>query len=239
MIAAGTNFSLHYRFLKGDLRAYVRNKEFQFFLSLAGMAFVVVVLDTYFNNYYEHAGVAVQKSLFQVVSILTTTGYGTADYQQWGFSSQFTIFMLMFFGGCAGSTAGGIKVYRIYLLVKFVFSEITRLLHPHAVVPVRIGDNVVPREVVTNVLGFFVLFIVIFMVAVLVMSAMGLDLKTSFGAVAATLANIGPGLGAVGPSHNYAQVPIAGKWFLTALMLMGRLELFTVIILLSPSYWRK
>ncbi len=238
MVAAGTNFSLHYRFLKGDFKAYFRNQEFVFFISLIGVATLLVGVDTYLHH-YKNVFQSLQKSLFQVVSIVTTTGYGTADYEQWSFSSQFILFMLMFFGGCAGSTGGGIKMLRIHLLAKFVFSEITRLVHPHAVVPVRAGKIAVPREVVTNVVGFFILFVLIFVFGVLVMSLMGLDMPTSFGCVAATLGNIGPGLGDVGPTDNYARIPAAGKWFLSLLMLMGRLEIYTVIILLSPSYWKK
>jgi len=238
MLLAGTNFALHYRFFRGDFKAYFRNKEFLFFLSIIGMAAVIIGVDVYFNQ-HRSVPATVQKTLFQVVSIVTTTGYGTADYEQWNFSSQFTLFMLMFFGGCAGSTGGGMKMIRIFILVKFVFSEITRLLHPHAVVPVRIGESVIPREVVTNVLGFFILFILTFMVGVLVMSSLGLDMATSFGSVAATLGNIGPGLGGVGPTDNYANIPLAGKWVLCLLMLMGRLEIFTVIILLAPHYWHK
>lgn len=238
MIIAGTNFSLHYRFVKGDFKAYFRNQEFLFFLSLIGLATLLIGIDTYFNH-YRNIPEAFQKSLFQVTAILTTTGYGTADYEQWAFSSQFILFMLMFFGGCAGSTGGGIKMLRIYLLVKFVFSEITRLVHPHAVVPVRMGNVAVPREVAANVVGFFILFVMIFVLGVFVMSSMGLDMPTSLGCVAATLGNIGPGLGNVGPTDNYTGIPTVGKWFLTLLMLIGRLEIYTVIILLSPSYWKK
>ena len=237
MLLAGTSFSLHYRFLKRDFKAYWRSQEFLFFLSIIGVAFLIIAIDTFFR--YANAGQTIQHTLFQVVSIVTTTGYGTADYEQWSFSSQFTLFMLMFFGGCAGSTGGGMKIIRIFLLVRFVYSEITRLLHPHAVVPVRIGDSVVPREVVLNVLGFFVLFILLFAVGVLVMSSLGLDLASASGSVVASLANIGPGLGSVGPTDNYAHIPLAGKWVLSILMLMGRLELFTVIILLSPFFWHK
>jgi trk system potassium uptake protein TrkH len=238
MLIAGTNFALHYRFMKGDWKAYLRNHEFLFFMSLVGLATFFIGIDTYINHYHDLAE-TVQKSLFQVVAILTTTGYGTADYEQWSFSSQFILFMLMFFGGCAGSTGGGIKMLRIHILVKSVFAEITRLLHPHAVVPVRIGGQTVPREVVANIVGFLILFVMIYVVSVFIMSSMGLDMATSFGSVAATLGNIGPGLGSVGPTDNYAQIPTAGKWYLTFLMLSGRLELYTVIILLSPSFWRK
>jgi trk system potassium uptake protein TrkH len=238
MIVAGSNFSLHYRFLKGDFKVYFRNQEFLFFISLIGLATAVVCTDTLLHH-YEDFGHGLRDSTFQVVSILTTTGYSTADYEQWSFSSQFVLLMLMFFGGCAGSTGGGMKMYRIHVVVKFVFREITRLLHPHAVVPVRLGKEAVDREIVANVIGYFILFVLIFVVGVYVMSAMGLDMATSFGAVAASLSNIGPGLGAVGPTDNYAHLPAAGKWFLAALMLIGRLEVFTVIILFSPSYWRK
>ncbi len=237
MILAGTNFSLHYRFLRRDFRAYVNSQEFLFYLSVIGVATLIVGAGVF--GHYDSVWRTLQHSLFQVTSIVTTTGFGTADYEQWGFSSQFTLYMLMFFGGCAGSTGGGIKMARIYLLVRFVFSEITRLIHPHAVVPVRIGNNVVPRDVMTNILGFFVLFMLVFVAGVLVMAVIGLDMPTAFGAVAATLANIGPGLGDVGPTDNYTQIPVAGKWVLSLLMLMGRLELFTVIILLSPFYWQK
>jgi trk system potassium uptake protein TrkH len=145
----------------------------------------------------------------------------------------------MFIGGCAGSTGGGMKVIRIYLLTKFVFSEIVRLLHPHAVVPVRIGKTVVNRDVVMNVFGFFILYIFIFVFSVFVMAEIGLDIVSAFGAVAAALGNIGPGLGSVGPTDNYAHIPFLGKWILSFLMLMGRLEVFTVVILFSPSFWQK
>ena len=131
------------------------------------------------------------------------------------------------------------KIMRILLLIKFVFREITRLIHPHAVVAVRVGDAVIPREVMTNVLGFFVIFILLFILGVIIMSALGLDLATSLGSVAAALANIGPGLGNVGPTDNYAQIPMLGKWVLSFLMLTGRLEIFTVMILFSRSYWQK
>ncbi|UCG53833.1 MAG: TrkH family potassium uptake protein [Candidatus Latescibacterota bacterium] len=238
MILAGTNFALHYRFIKGDFRAYFRSQEFLFFLSIIGIAAVIIGIDT-FSHHYKDVPLTLQKTLFQVVALLTTTGYGTADYEQWSFTSQFVLFVLMFLGGCAGSTGGGMKIMRIHLLVKFVFSEITRLLHPHAVKPVRIGPNAIPRDVVSNVLGFFITFMLLFILGVLVMSALGLDMATSFGAVAATINNIGPGLGGVGPTDNYAGIPLVGKWVLAFLMLVGRLEVFTVIILFSPSYWRK
>ena len=238
MILAGANFALHYRLLRGDIRAYVRNKEFLFYMSIIGLALILVGLDTFFTQYGD-VPLAFRKTLFQVVSIMTTTGYGTADYEQWAFTAQFVLFVLMFVGGCAGSTGGGMKVMRIHVLIKFVINEITHLLHPHAIRPVRLGESAIPRDVVSNVVGFFITFIFIFIVGVLVMAALGLDMATSFGAVAATMNNIGPGLGDVGPIDNYAHIPAVGKWVLAFLMLAGRLEVFTVIILFSPSYWQK
>jgi trk system potassium uptake protein TrkH len=238
MVAAGTNFSLHYRALRGDWKAYIRNQEFLFFLSLIGIASVVIGIDT-FINHFDGVGKTARDTVFQVVAILTTTGYGTADFEQWSFGSQFVLLILMFFGGCAGSTGGGMKMMRAHLLVKFVLAEITRLVHPRAVVPVRIGKQAVDRDVVANVVGFFILYMIIFVVGVFAMATMGLDMATAFGSVAATLNNIGPGLGAVGPTDNYAHIPTTGKWLLTFFMLAGRLEVYTVIILLSPSFWKK
>ena len=237
MLVAGTNFSLHYRFLKGDFKAYFRNQEFLFFISLIGVATLAILADTAFR--YDSVGRALRDTVFQVTAILTTTGYGTADYETWSFSSQFVLFILMFFGGCAGSTGGGIKMLRVQVLVKFVYTEILRLIHPRAVIPVRVGKQALEREVVANIVGFFILFVLIFVIGVYIMTTMGLDMPTSFGAVAASLSNIGPGLGNVGPTDNYSQIPTTGKWVLSLLMLMGRLELYTVLVLFSPSYWKK
>lgn len=238
MFLAGSNFALHYRFLRGDWSAYFRNREFHIYLAILGGAMLLIGIDTIFTQ-YDSIGRALRDTMFQVVSIVTTTGFGTADYEQWSYSSQFILFGLMFIGGSAGSTAGGMKIMRIYLMLKLIVNEITQLIHPHAVLPVRQDGVTVPREVVTNIAGFFMLFMTIFATGVLIMSFLGLDLLSSLGAVVACLGNIGPGLGTVGPTDNFASIPPLGKWFLTFLMLMGRLEVFTVVILFSPSYWRK
>ncbi|MDM8520649.1 TrkH family potassium uptake protein [Anaerolineales bacterium HSG6] len=238
MFLAGVNFSLHYRFIKGDWKAYWKNKEFRYYLLIIFLAILLIGIDTFVHQ-YDTISEAFRYTSFQVLAIVTTTGFGTADYEQWSASSQFVIFILMFIGGSAGSTSGGIKVMRVYLLFKFVLSEITRLIHPHAVVPVRLNNTTVPRDVVFNVLSFFVLFISIYVLGVFFMTLLGLDLITSFGAVVACLGNIGPGLNQVGPTDNYAHIPDMGKWILSFLMLVGRLEIFTVMVLFSPSYWRK
>lgn len=238
MLSAGLSFSLHYRLLRGSIRPYWDSREARLFLALAGGATLFLGLDVFLNHVH-HLEPAFRQSLFQAVSILTTTGYGTADYEQWSLTSQFILFCFMFIGGCAGSTAGGIKVIRLFILIQFVRAEFKRLIHPSGVIPVRVGPLVIPREVAHNVLGFFVLVAMLFVAGVLILTLLGIDLVTSFGAVAACIGNIGPGLGSVGPSGNYAHLPAAAKWMLAFFMLMGRLEIFTVLVLLAPSYWRK
>lgn len=238
MFLAGANFSLHYRFLLGKWNAYRIDREFMVYVGIIGVATLLIGMDVWWNT-YENLADAFRHSLFQVVSIQTTTGYGTADYEQWSQSSHFILFVLMFIGGSAGSTGGGMKVIRIYLLFKFSVSEFTRLLHPTAVVPVRMRNTAIPRDVITNILGFFVLFMFIYVIGVLIMTMLGLNILTAMGAVAATLGNIGPGLEDVGPTDNYAFIPTAGKWILSLFMLMGRLEIFTVLVLFSPAYWKK
>ncbi len=238
MLIAGTNFSLHYHWLKGDFKSLWKSEEFRFYISLITGVTLLISIDTYMNVYGDTFE-TIQYTLFQVVSIVTTTGYGTADYEQWSASSQILLFALMFVGGCAGSTGGGMKVLRIYLLVKFSYSEIVKMIHPQAVVPIRIGSTIVDRKVMINIAGFFVIFALLTVIGSVIMAFMGLDILTALGAVTATINNIGPGLNKVGPTDNYAFIPDAGKWFLSFFMLMGRLELFTVIVLLAPSYWKK
>jgi trk system potassium uptake protein TrkH len=148
-------------------------------------------------------------------------------------------FILLFFGGCAGSTGGGIKSIRHLLLYKNSVLELKRLVHPRAIIPVRINERAISPEIINNVLAFFLLYILIFVFGSVVMSLLGLDFITAFGSVATCLGNVGPGMGTVGPISNFAHLPDAGKWFLTFLMLLGRLELFTVLIIFSPSFWRK
>ncbi len=238
MIIAGTNFALHYRLLRGKVNVYKHDREAMFFIGVIAVASLIIGVDVWQRNGHQIA-TAAQHSIFQVVSIVTTTGYGTADYEQWSVLSQIILLLLMFAGGCAGSTGGGIKMIRIMILFKFGFNELKRLLHPQAVLPVRIGNSVIPREIVTNISGFFLFYMALFILGVLIMAALGLDLITAIGSVTATISNIGPGLGGVGPTDNYALIPSAGKWVLSFLMLVGRLELFTVLILFSPSFWKK
>ena len=187
--------------------------------------------------------IGVEKSfrdaLFQVVSIITTTGYVTADYLQWQPILTILIFALFFFGGSAGSTGGGIKIMRIVLLIKNSYYELRRMIHPNAVIPVRFNKHAVSDQIITNVLAFFMFYVIVFFFSTIVFTLFDPDLDSSMGAVATCLGNIGPGLGNVGPVLNFANVAPTGKWFLSFLMLLGRLELFTVLVLFSPSFWRK
>jgi trk system potassium uptake protein TrkH len=238
MIIAGINFSLHFKALKGNLKSYINSSETLFFLTLIVLGSSLIALDIFLFNDY-NISKSIQKALFQAVSILTTTGYGTDNYEAWGPSSQVILFIFMFLGGCAGSTGGAMKIIRSLVLIKFGLNEIKRLLHPQAVLPVRIGHRTIPNEIVAQIAGFFLIYMSLFVIGVLFMSLLGLDFETSLGSVAATIGNIGPGLGLVGPTDNYAHLPQTGKWFLSFLMLVGRLEIYTVIVILTPTFWKK
>lgn len=238
MIIAGLNFSLHFRALKGDLKSYWQDSEVRFFMSLIAFGIGLILVDlTLLHDYNLTEGL--QKGAFQVVSIITTTGYGTDDYELWSPSSQLILFLFMFLGGCAGSTGGGMKIVRALVVLKFGLREIKQMVHPNAVYLVRINRKKIPREIVTNIAGFFILFVMLFVIGVVVMTLQGLHFTSALGSVAASIGNIGPGLGSVGPTDNYAHVSAFGKWFLSFLMLAGRLEIYTVIVLLTPVFWRK
>jgi trk system potassium uptake protein TrkH len=170
---------------------------------------------------------------------MTTTGFCTEDFDRWPGASKVILVLLMFIGGCAGSTGGGIKNIRILVVLKKVLREIRLFMQPQAVVKVKIGEAPVTQEVISHISGFFCVFLLIFAAGTLVMTFFTPDLQTALTSVIATLGNIGPGLGGVGAVQNYSAIPVGGKVFLTAFMLLGRLELYTVLIVLLPSYWRK
>ncbi len=238
MLIAGINFALHYQMLTGQPLAFWRNAECRFFLGLVLLLTLVVTFNIHGRIY---AGLleALRFGAFQVVSIITTTGFGTADYARWPTLSQVILLICMFIGGSAGSTAGGMKCLRIMLVLKFCYKEFFVLIHPHAVHHVKIGGKTVSDDVMRSVLGFLALYIALFTVSAIILAGLGLDMVTAFGAVAATIGNIGPGFGAVGPAENFAGIPYLGKWLLIWCMLLGRLEIYTVMILLIPEFWRK
>jgi len=238
MFLAGTNFTLSYFALHFKFGKVFKNEEFRYYLGFIILFTVAITFALwYFEGYNPEK--SFRDSLFQVVSIITTTGYVTANYLKWMPFVIVMIFALMFFGGSAGSTGGSIKIVRVTLLLKNSYQELKRIIHPNAIIPVRINGKSVPPQIISNILAFVVFYMLISIISTIVISALGYDLETSLGAVAATLGNIGPGLGLVGPVENYAHIPIFGKWFLSFLMLIGRLELFTVLVLFSPAFWKK
>ena len=238
MLLAGVNFALHFKFLKGNFRVFGRDPECRIFLFILAALILLVTCNIY-GTVYHSIGGAFRRAAFQVTSIITTTGFVTSDYAQWPALSQIILFLCMFIGAMAGSTGGAVKVIRIILLVKYGFREIFRLAHPHAVRSIKLGRKPVPEEVLSSMWGFFILYVGLFIVAVIVMSSLGLDVVTSFASVAATIGIVGPGFGLVGPVRNYLTIPDLGKWVLTFCMLIGRLEIYTVIVMLAPAYWRK
>jgi trk system potassium uptake protein TrkH len=174
-----------------------------------------------------------------VVSIITTTGYATADYELWPPLPQAILLFCMFLGASAGSTGGGMKCMRIMVLLKHVHIELIHLIHPRSVKHLKLGGRVVSDDIARSVWGFFILYLGLFIVSAFIMAGMGVDVVTSFAAVAATIGNIGPGLGEVGPADNYAHLPDLAKLLLTLCMLLGRLEIYTVIVLFVPEFWRR
>ncbi len=239
MFLAGVNFSLHYFALKFKFKKVFNNEEFRYYLGFVLSFTFALTLIVFFGNLGLDFEKSFRDALFQVVSLITTTGFVTADYLQWGSLGIVLVFMMMFFGGSAGSTGGGVKIVRIVMLLKNSLMEFKRLLHPHAIIPVRLNHRAIKPEIVTNVLAFIVVYILTFVIGTVIMSSLGLDLDSAMGSVIASLGNIGPGIGSVGPVENFAHIPWIGKWVLSFLMLMGRLELFTVMIIFTPVFWKK
>jgi trk system potassium uptake protein TrkH len=237
MLLAGINFSLHYKLIKGELTLFGKDPECRVFLSLVALFIVLVTLDIH-GVIYNSLSKAFRYAAFQVSSIITTTGFVTADYDQWPAFSKTLLLLCMFLGAMAGSTGGGMKIMRIMLIVKHCYREIFRIIHPHAITSVKLGRKPIPADVLSGIWGFFFLFLGLFLVSVLIMTSLGLDMISAIGSVAASIGNIGPGLELVGPSKNYVAIPLLGKWILIFCMLLGRLEIYTVIVLLMPAYWK-
>lgn len=238
MFMGGMNFALHFRMLRGDFISLFRDSEFRFYAGIILLFTLITTLCIWHDN-YESVWRSLSQAAFQVVSICTTTGFATADYEMWLPLPQALLFFLMFLGGSAGSTAGGMKCMRILLLLKQGYHELLRLVHPRAVKRVKLGGRLVPPDVLSGVVGFFILYVLLYVLSAFIMTALGMDVLSALASVAACIGNIGPGLGTVGPAENYAHVPMLGKWVLVFDMLLGRLEIYTVIILFVPEFWRK
>lgn len=238
MFLAGVNFFLHYQALKGTPRAYLKDSEFKFY---AGTVFIVIGLIVADVAYLYPGDIlrALRDSVFTVIAIVTTTGFGTANFVEWPEFSKFLLVALMVMGGSAGSTAGGSKCLRVQIFFKAGYRELKRILHPAAIIPVRVGKRVIPDSAVASVLGFITCIAGLFLVSASALTFMDIDILTSCTAVIACIFNIGPGLGKVGPVENFGFMPGTAKFILSACMILGRLEVYTVLVLLIPDFYKK
>lgn len=238
MFIAGANFALHYRTLYTDRYSLIKDNEFKFY-TLITLTATALLTFSLWNDMGENILTSFRYAIFQVVTIITTTGYATTDFNMWTDSARIVLLAVMFIGGCAGSTAGGIKVVRFLLLLKYSQNALFRSIHPKAVKPIKFNDKTVPEDVMQAIVSFVVIYIMIFAISTGLLSLMGMELISSITASIATLGNIGPGFNAVGPMANFDVVPALGKMLLIANMWIGRLEVFTVIVMLTPEFWRK
>jgi len=236
MVIAGTNFAVHYRLLAGRFAPVARDAELRLYLAMIALASAVVTWLLAEGGVTEET---VRTAVFQVVSILTTTGFGTSDYELWPALGQFVIFHLLLVGGMAGSTSGGIKTLRLLLGLSALRTFVWRLTHPHAVRRVRYAGRSVPDDVVSGVAVFFLAYLSIAVIAGAIVAGFGYDVPTAMSAAFTAIGNVGPGLGSVGPTDNFAHFPTAVKLVLSFCMITGRLEVFTVLVILEPHFWRR
>jgi len=229
MFLAGMSFILHYQFLRGNWKA-IKGEEFRLYLIILAVATSLLILAQGLNSYRE--------GMFQAISIMTTTGFVTADFGSWQSGARIVLLALMFIGACGGSTGGGIKVVRVLTLIKHTRVMMRKAISPKAVIPVKLNQKPLQEGIIRDIISFLFLYILVAITASLVLCFLGLNLETSISAVAATLGNVGPGLGGVGPGFNYAGLPGAAKFILIICMWLGRLELFTVIMIFSPRFWK-
>jgi len=251
MLVAGTNFVLTYFALKGKIQKVFQSEEFKYYLfGIIGVSSIITILIFFFQDpnlqttiahpkVFGEAESAIRHALFMVTSVVTTTGFVTADFTMWSFFATGIFFALFFTGGSAGSTSGGVKVVRHIIMLKNSFLEFKKALHPNAIIPVRYDGKSVNQTIVFNILSFFIIYMLIFIMASVILTFLGLDFLSAVGAAASSLGNIGPAIGSVSPVDNFAHLTSAAKWFCSFLMLIGRLELFTVLILFTPFFWRK
>jgi trk system potassium uptake protein TrkH len=238
MLLAGTNFLIHYYILKGEFQKVRANEELRFYLTVIFIIGMVLTLFLFFkmDKPFE---TSFRDAFFQLISIITCTGFASADYLLWPEFGWAIIFFAMFLGGCTGSTAGGIKMARHVILLKNIRNIVRKAFSPHAITTIHLNNNVVSPETNSTILTFITVYIITFFVGTGALSSMGIDLLTSSSSVATCMAGIGPGIGTVGPVSNFAHLPDMGKLVLSIMMILGRLEIYTVIILFMPGFWRR
>jgi trk system potassium uptake protein TrkH len=238
MVMGGTNFALHFLTLKkGSLRHYGHDEEFRVYIAFLLLASLLIAISLFMYGFFEELHHAFVKSLFNVISLATTTGFISAPFSTWPTYVPIMMMLLALIGGCAASTSGGVKVIRALLIYKQSKREMIRLLHPHALIPIKFAKQTLPEPVLESMWGFISGFIALFLVLMILLMALGNNFITSFSAIAATLANTGAGLGTI--SDNFSQLSQASKWLLIFSMLAGRLEIFSLLILFSPHFWQK
>ncbi len=238
MLLSGINFAIHFTAIRGrSLQPYRRDAEFRTYILVLSVVSLITIGYLQLTHTFDSTAESIIEGLFQVVSIGTTTGFTTAEYHSWPGFLPVLLLYVSFIGGCSGSTGGGIKVIRILLLVKQGMRELRRLVHPNAQIAVKIGKKVMSEKVIEAVWGFFAAYFAISALMILLLMATGLDQETAFSAVAACLNNLGPGLGDVG--RNFASINDVAKWILCLAMLLGRLEIFTLLVLITPAFWKK
>lgn len=238
MLLSGINFALHFKALRGDVGSYFKDSECRFYLGFWLLCIVLVVLNLTTHREYELLE-AIRHSAFYVTSLMTTTGFGTVDYDQWPALSKFILLLLFVAGGCAGSTGGGLKHIRIILLLKKMGRIIRSFLNPQAVYTIKLSKQIIPQDIVFNVAIFFFIYMSTLAAGSLAMSFFTEDLATAVSAAYSAVGNIGPGFSSVGPMQNYAHLPGAAKTILALLMIVGRLEFYTVLVIFLPNFWRK
>lgn len=249
MMIAGVNFVLSYFAFKGKIQRILKDEEFRLYMLFVFGFSAIAAFVIYFKADFDLSSInhpmvwgraesSIRHALFQVLAVITTTGFVSADYTLWTPFLSIIFFGLMFLGGSAGSTSGGIKVVRHLLTVRNAFVEFKRTLHPNAILPVRYNKRSVDRSIIFNILAFFILYMLSWIVGASVLGALGLDFSTALGGSASALGNVGPAFGGLSPVDNYGWLPTGAKWWMSFLMLIGRLELFTVLIILTPFFWR-
>jgi trk system potassium uptake protein TrkH len=238
MFLAGINYSLYFYVFKGDLLHLWRNSEFRFYIAVALITTMLISLNLW-TAFHGDEGTSFRHALFQVISIMTTTGFVTADYEIWPSLSQVILVIIMFFGGMIGSTGGGVKQVRIMLMIKQGYREMYQLIHPRAVTSVKLDSKFLDKEILGSIWGMVFLFLGVCVIATIGLAATGEDIVTSTTTVISAMCNVGPALGDAGPADNYASMPAMGKWILIFCMLTGRLEVYTVLILIVPQFWKK
>lgn len=238
MMAAGMNFALHYQFSRFNFSSIWTDTEVKSYLLFISSIVLLLISILWFQGFYSDWFLCFRDVLFTTTALITTTGFATADYEQWPAVCQAILYVLFFAGGCAGSTSGGVKIIRLIIFCKFAYQQINQLIHPQAILNIKVSRQMVKDNVIKGVLGFFLLYALSFMIGTILMTATGLDILSASSATATCLGNIGPGFELFGPTDNFADVSTFGKWVLSFLMLLGRLELFTVLVLFTPTFWR-